>query len=232
MRTYTYLLIDVTTVIFCFLFSFDKRIKFYPYFMTVFKGIFMVAIPFIAWDVWFTAKGVWWFHSQYTMGVDLLGLPIEEWLFFVCIPFSCVFTFYCLERFLDLVNVENWQTPLVWSFLFILSISVALFCRKLYPLVTGIVTMGTLVYLHFIRKVRWLARASLVYLLLLPGFFIVNGVLTGTGLLSPVVNYNPKEIINFRILTIPIEDFVYGYSLILLNIHFFILFRRRLAYRS
>jgi lycopene cyclase domain-containing protein len=56
------------------------------------------------------------------------------------------------------------------------------------------------------------------------GFIPVNGVLTGTGLESAIVNYNPQEIIGFRVLTIPIEDFFYGYALILLNIYLFEVF--------
>jgi lycopene cyclase domain-containing protein len=47
---------------------------------------------------------------------------------------------------------------------------------------------------------------------------IVNGILTGTGIENEVVWYNPKEIIGIRILSIPVEDFFYGFLLILLNV--------------
>ena len=52
-------------------------------------------------------------------------------------------------------------------------------------------------------------------------FFIVNGVLTGTGLESPIVNYNPKDFMGIRILTVPLEDAVYGYNMIALNLLLF-----------
>ena len=55
---------------------------------------------------------------------------------------------------------------------------------------------------------------------------MVNGILTGTGLESPIVNYNPDEFIGLRILTIPAEDTVYGYELILWNIFLFHMFKR------
>jgi len=58
------------------------------------------------------------------------------------------------------------------------------------------------------------------------GFFPVNGILTGTGIESPIVNYNPDEILNIRMMTIPIEDAVYGYTQFLLLIYFFKTFKR------
>ncbi|WP_394803592.1 lycopene cyclase domain-containing protein [Niabella hibiscisoli] len=80
-QSYTYLLINFFTVIICFVFSFDKRIRFDVYFRAFSIAALLTAIPFIAWDVWFTAHGVWWFNKDYTIGVMLAGLPVEEWLF-------------------------------------------------------------------------------------------------------------------------------------------------------
>ncbi len=76
-------------------------------------------------------------------------------------------------------------------------------------------------------KSGWLGKATTVYLLLFPGFLTVNGILTGTGLDTPVVNYNPEDYIGLRIFTIPIEDFFYGYEMILWNLFLFKKFSRK-----
>lgn len=54
------------------------------------------------------------------------------------------------------------------------------------------------------------------------GFFSVNGVLT--PLLF--VNYNPEYFLGIRMLTIPIEDAVYGDTQFLCVLYFFIKFEK------
>ncbi len=181
----------------------------------------MVAIPFIAWDMYFTKIGVWWFNKAYTLGITVVGLPLEECLFFLCIPFSCVFTFFCLDKFFKLDWADAFNNLIVFVSTIICILIALLHYDKAYTFITAIATFLTLGYLHFWAQVSWIGRASLVYLVLMLGFFPVNGLLTGTGLDSAIVNYNPKEFLNIRLLTIPIEDAVYGYAQFILNIYFF-----------
>jgi lycopene cyclase domain-containing protein len=221
MKQYTYLLVNFLTVIVCLIFSFDKRIRFNGHFAAFLKSAVLVSVPFIGWDIWFTHSGLWWFNHTYTMGKNVAGLPVEEWLFFICVPFSCVFTFYCLDKFLDLSWADRFSPYLVWLITITCIIVVILYYDRTYPVVTALATSITLVLLQLTSRANLIGRATLVYLLLLPGFLAVNGVLTGTGLESPVVNYNPNEIINVRIGTIPVEDFLYGFTLFVLNLYLF-----------
>lgn len=225
MISYTYSLILFLTVIICFIASFDKRILFNHYFGAFIKAVILVAIPFIGWDIWFTSKGVWWFNTDYTMGIVIAGLPIEEWLFFIFIPFSCIFTYFCFDRFFKLDWLLGFNNLIVYVSLIVCSVVALLHYEKIYTLVTALVTIITLIYLHFIARVAWIGKASLVFTILMLGFFPVNGVLTGTGLENPIVNYNPDDFLGIRILTIPIEDAVYGYTQFLLVLYFFKLFK-------
>lgn len=221
MIQYTYALILFFTIIICFIASFDKRLLFNQHFGAFIKSAVLVAIPFVAWDVWFTSKGVWWFNTDYTLGIMIAGLPIEEWLFFICIPFSCLFTYFCFDKFFKLDWLSSFNTLIVFVSIIICSLIALLHPDKIYTFVTAIVTIATLIYLHFITRINWITKASLVYTVLMLGFFPVNGILTGTGLESPIVNYNSKDFLGIRMLTIPIEDAVYGYTQFLLVIYFF-----------
>ncbi len=226
MWQYTYLAINFFTIIICFIFSFHPKIKFHRHFKAFLLSSIVVALFFIAWDVWFTANGVWWFNDKYLIGKRLFRLPIEELLFFICIPFSCVFTYFCLDKFFTL----DWKPSVEKVFVIISIISclilAIIFRDKIYSFITFLTTAITLIILYFVLKVKWIGKASFIYLVLMPGFLAVNGILTGTGLDSPIVNYNPEDFIGFRILTIPIEDTVYGYEMILWNLFFFHKFKK------
>lgn len=230
--TFTYILVLFFTVIICFIASFDKRIRFNNHFSTFLKAAILVAIPFIAWDIWFTDKGVWWFNHDYTLGIIIAGLPIEEWLFFICIPFACTFTYYCLDKFFRLDKWNMFNNLIVFISVIICAVIVLLHYDKLYTLVTGIAAIATLVFLHFIGRVAWIGKASFVFTVLMLGFIPVNGVLTGMGLESPVVNYNPDEFLGIRIITIPVEDAVYGYTQFLWVVYFFLKFRKEEKYET
>ena len=56
------------------------------------------------------------------------------------------------------------------------------------------------------------------FIFILIPFFIVNGILTGSGIDEQVVWYNNNENLGIRFLTIPVEDFGYAFSLILFNL--------------
>lgn len=226
MWQYTYLAINFFTVIICFLFSFHPKIKFHKHFKAFLMASCTVALVFIVWDIWFTDMGVWWFNDRYLVGKRLFGLPIEELMFFVCIPFSCVFTYFCLDKFFKLDWKESIEKIFVIVSIIILLCLAVYFENKIYPFFTFLTTAISLFVLYFILKARWIGKASFIYLILMPGFLAVNGILTGTGLDSPIVNYNPERIIGLRIFTIPVEDTVYGYEMILWNIFLFYKFKK------
>lgn len=57
-----------------------------------------VAVAFAAWDLLGVDHGDWWYSARYTVGLWLLGLPVEEWLFFLVVPTCAVLTYEVLGR--------------------------------------------------------------------------------------------------------------------------------------
>lgn len=217
-----YFYVDLFTVIVPLLFSFHPRIKFYKNWSQFSIGSICVGVIFIIWDSVFTRLGVWDFNPRYISGVYFFNLPVEEVLFFVCIPFSCVFTYYCLDKFCHL----KWNPKTENIFCIVLSILLLstglLFLDKLYTSVTFISTAVVCLLLKFVFKIHWFGKAISVFALLLVPFLVVNGVLTGTGLEEPVVRYGATQNLGIRLLTIPLEDVFYGLELFLLNLFIYL----------
>ena len=58
----------------------------------------VVAVVFLIWDALFTMSGIWGFNEEYCLGLSILMMPIEEWLFFFVIPFCSMFIHFALKH--------------------------------------------------------------------------------------------------------------------------------------
>lgn len=55
-----------------------------------------VVAVFVAWDAAAARRVDWWWSADLITGVRLLGVPLEEWLFFVVVPVCAVLTYEAL----------------------------------------------------------------------------------------------------------------------------------------
>ena len=223
---YSYLLVDMLTILIPFIFSFHKKIQFHKTWPALFPAILITGTLFIAWDIVFTEIGVWGFNTKYLLGYTLMNLPLEEVLFFICIPYSCLFTYHCFETLFHsnmLKTKEHLITYCLIGASFLLGIG---YWHNWYTSVTFILLACFLIFCKWGAKTEWLPNFYLSYTVLLIPFFIVNGILTGTGLEEPIVWYNNDENMTIRIGTIPMEDIFYGMLLILVNTFFWKKFQK------
>lgn len=213
--SHLYILLMAVCFILPFLWSFERKLAFYKSFGPLFIGIFIVGTFFIIWDTLFTYYGVWGFTPKYLSGIYLGNLPLGEWLFFIVIPYCCVF----LYRVVDYTNkrdILGKQANNISYFLMSFSATIAIVYYDRWYTVTSFGLLAIFIYLHQrVWQTRWMGRFYWAYIFILIPFFIVNGILTGTGLDKPVVWYNDQQNLGIRILTIPIEDIFYGMTLIL-----------------
>jgi len=177
----------------------------------------MVAGIFIIWDIIFTSVGIWGFNEQYLMGVTIVNLPIEEWLFFITIPYASVFIYDCLKYYFPNLKMSDPAIIIAVFLGLILVIFAVSNLGKHYTYVTFI-SLAFILFILVIIKSDYLGRFFLTYLIVLIPFLIVNGILTGSWISEPVVWYNDNFNLDLRILTIPIEDVFYGMLLILGNV--------------
>jgi len=220
-----YLLIDFFTLIVPLLFSFHPAIRFYKEWKWFIPANIIAAGIFITWDIFFTKFGVWGFNKDYVTGIYFFNLPVEELLFFICVPYACVFTYYCVNKFYKIQWNTRFENIFTLTFCLLLLVTGIYFYPKLYTSITFISLSVVILCIKYIFKNTWLGKLLSVYVLLLIPFLAVNGILTGTGLQQPVVWYNNAENLGIRMLTIPVEDIFYGLEMIILNVFFYHLFK-------
>jgi lycopene cyclase domain-containing protein len=223
MTKFTYLFVDLFAVLIPFIFSFHRRLKFIRLWKAVMTSIIVTAILFVTWDIVFTQLKVWNFNPEYITGIYFYNIPVEEILFFICIPYACLFTYYCIDLWLKHKVISSKYFSI--ATIFFLSIISFIYHERLYTLFTFTGLLLLISYLAFIKKSKWLGTFYLSYLFLLLPFFICNGILTGTGTTQPVVIYNDEENLGIRLLTIPLEDIFYGMFLVLMNVSIFEMLR-------
>lgn len=218
MIRYTYLLIDMMSVSVPLALSFHPRIRLYRHWKALLPAILLVAVGYVLWDSLFVHLGIWGFNPDYITGLYIGNLPMEELLFFICIPYACVFTFECLSNLktqaFSGIKITNFISYVFSGLMIIVAV---IFHSRLYT-ATALTFIAGLVLLVTLKKIPWLPKFYVVYAILLIPFLIVNGLLTGTGLAAAVVWYKDSGIIGPRIMTIPVEDVFYGMGLVLLNV--------------
>ena len=175
----------------------------------------IVMIPYIIWDALVTGSH-WQFNKAYTLDFRLLGLPIEEWLFFITVPFGCLLVWETLPDTKRVGKPNPYVNFLLRTVLYAtLPIGISVFStgRQYTGLVLcclGLVGLAdTLLSTHLLLRPK-----TYLYLAIVAGLILAfNGYLTA----RPVVLYGEAYQSGYRILTIPIEDFGYGFTLTLFN---------------
>jgi lycopene cyclase domain-containing protein len=219
----TYLLINFLTVLFPVILSFDKRVRFFQSWKYIFPGLFISGLLFLFWDYLFTIYGVWSFNPDYVKGIYFLNLPLEEILFFVTVPFACIFIYECLNYYIKRDLLESVSVYITYLLITLCAVLLVLFYDRVYSLITYGLLLVILLIAQFVLRLKFLSRFYLAYLVSLIPFYIVNGLLTSI----PLVMYNNEENMAFRVGTIPFEDHFYSMAMLLLNIMFFEYFRNR-----
>ena len=222
-----YLWLNIGSIFVPFLYSFHPKLKLHKNFHWLFLSLILTMVVFIPWDVIFTTNNIWGFNPDYFLRIKILSLPLEEWLFFICIPFACVFTHYALLLYFPKMKLELKPTKRIAMGLIVILVTIVVFYYdKWYTVVNFSLAIPlTLIVLKYNPKL--LQHFFLTFLVMLIPFFIVNGILTGSWIESHVVWYNNAENLGIRMGTIPVEDGIYAYSMILMNLFFFELFTKK-----
>jgi lycopene cyclase domain-containing protein len=214
----TYLLIDFLIIILPLIVSFFPYLSYYKKFPSVLFSIFAGGLFFVTWDVIATLRGDWSFNPDHVMGISFAGLPLEEVLFFIFVPYSLLLT-YEQAAYIFRDRKVIWNQRAGYAMGLILVIASFLVTGKNYTFMAvfsaGLVMLALSLFCPgMMERLSFWAYLLTGYLL----FILFNYFLTSL----PVVIYSPSSVSGVRFLTIPIEDFFYNFALMSVYLVFYL----------
>lgn len=218
-----YLYIDVLIITFPLIFSIVWKFKYYKFYKPLGASILIVGGSYIIWDAFVTSRGDWWFNYEYLSGPKILGLPIEEILFFIVVPYACIFIYENLVYFVGDKEIKFNKWFYLGIFIIFVIIGI-IFYRQEYTILAMFSVALFFLLCAFLYPQLLKSRLYWMYLILsfIP-FIIFNYFLTSLI----VVYYNPEAIWGIRLTTIPLEDFFYNFSMLSFYLMVYIYFKNR-----
>ncbi|MFT4679500.1 MAG: lycopene cyclase domain-containing protein [Flavobacteriales bacterium] len=210
-----YLIVLLLVIVGPLALSFEKNLMLYKRWKYIVPAILITMLFFGTWDIIFTHIGCWQFNPMHNSGIYFFKLPLEEYLFFIAIPYACTFTYFAIKFHFPRYKVNLQATKIISAILIIGSLTVAFTnVGRTYTFVNFIVLPVILVAAY-----RYTRDVLQYYLAIFPvlaiPFCLVNGILTGSGIEQEVFSYNFDAISEIYLLTMPLEDLFYAFSLIL-----------------
>lgn len=168
-----------------------------------------VSMAFIVWDIIAARAGHWGFSTEFTLPFRQLGLPLEEVAFFFTIPFGCMLVWDALEGLQGTVSqmMVRVMTSVIGLASFLI---VFMHLDRGYTRVAGFVALLVLIILITQRALVQSRRFWHFQAITLGLFVVCNLVLTGL----PIITYGAGQIIGWRFVTIPLEDFFFNFALL------------------
>lgn len=220
MRELTYYIFNLLVFLPVLILSFVTDVKPHKHIRALLAGFLFVSVPFIVWDVWAVAAGHWGFNSTYVTSPRLFGLPIEEMLFFITVPFALIYVWGVVKKFI----ADRAVLPLFAYLMFGIAGGASVFFlitqwSNGYTRSAMIASLIAIVFAAF-SKIAYSLRFWIFQLVLLVLFIVFNGFLTSL----PIITYGNDAIIGYKIFNIPLEDFFFNFAFInlfLLVFHWF-----------
>ena len=195
-----------------------------------FLAIITVGLFFIFWDIYFAYQNVWGFNDDYLIGIRWFKLPLEEWLFFLLIPYASNFIHYSLEYFFPKLELSKKATQGISIILFVVSLGVFTWnLDKIYT-ASSFGLFALLMLFQMLFQWKYARRFYISFIVIYIPFFFVNSALTGSYSDKPVVFYDDAENLGIRVGTMPLEDSFYCFSMLYGSVLLFEYFRIRWNY--
>ena len=208
MREFTYYIFNIIVFLPVLILSFMTDVKPHRHIRGLFAGYLLVSVPFMIWDVWATSAGHWGFNSEYVTGPYIFNVPLEEYLFFLTVPFALVYVWGVVKKHVTDKALAGILPLLVFGAVAAISIwTLVAYWENGYTRSAMIAALIATVAAATSR-LAYTKRFWTFQVILLGLFMIFNSILT----MLPIITYGQDAIIGLNVGTIPVEDFFFNFA--------------------
>jgi len=214
-KKHTYTLLGILIPLGPIALSFDQKVNFIQYLIPVLGAMIIGAFVYILWDVFAVKKKHWRFNDEYVGSLRIAHLPLGEWLFFIGVPYACLFIYEVVLAYFGDSTLEGFEIilPFLTYGLAVFAALNGVFQKKGYTSWVSYSVAFVLIMVSVFAPGIWVSTAFWTFMgLSLIAFLIVNGVYVNL----PTIYYNGENFSGKRIIGIPIEDFFYNFSYLVL----------------
>ncbi|MCI2411909.1 lycopene cyclase domain-containing protein [Cuniculiplasma divulgatum] len=218
-----YLIIDLFVLLGPVFISIVGPVKFLRKYKAFIPAIITVAVPYIIWDMLVTGKD-WYFNPKYVLPIRIIDLPLEEIMFFFVVPFAILFVYEYVITYIPVKKFKLKKARIFEFILLIIFLIITVFALKYQYLTLALISLIIYILIDlFSGSYNFSDRNYWIYM----GFGVISFIIVNYLLTSiPVVEYYTKTILTTsywdgRITTIPLEDFIYNFSLLSLYLFFY-----------
>lgn len=194
------------------------KFPFYKHWKRAGAGLIVTTIFFLLWIELFVQLGIWTFNEQYTIGIRIGSIPLEEVVFVFVATYTAMFVYFALNQ----ISEEDRLFPhqeIISSVLIIFLLIAGLYHKeKLY---TGAAFLLPAVFLAFQMlklRPRYMGRFYSTFALLLIPVLIVEGFRTGAFADGAIVTFDDAQHLNLRLGTIPVENVFFALLLMVMPV--------------
>ncbi|WP_297085659.1 lycopene cyclase domain-containing protein [uncultured Draconibacterium sp.] len=214
-KNLSYLLLLLSYLVIPIGLGFQKKVRFVLRLKYLVPASIFAGAIFIMWDIRFAQMEIWSFNPDYLTGLELLKLPLEEWLSFFIIPLSSVYIYEWLKvRFEDF---EKPNTGVIISLALLIATGICayVFRTRMFTFFTFFLSAIYLAYTIFRNRFKkYYTKFYLTLAISLIPFLIVSAILNS----FPTIIYNAAHVIGIGIFGVPVERIGYLFLLLLINV--------------
>lgn len=198
-----------------------KKVKFAKYLDAYFYSSFIVGLIFIYFNRNMLTNNGWFYNDQFLAGISLMNLPLEEILFLISFFFTASITFEIIRISFPERKIILPKRPLIILALFFM-LPAVIHMNKSYTFAVTILTSLSIMVATFLFNEQHLKRSFWISVV---AFYpiLIAADLFKCGL--PIVQYNADAIIGSKVLSVPIENFLYSFVMVFLYFTLYSYFR-------